>query len=67
MSISAERIAAQAGPGLARRRMTRGVRIGPNRIISWDDVELISTDEPLRLKVPVSACRSLHPATWLKF
>jgi len=31
-------------------------------IISWDNIELLSTDQPMRLKVPTSKMADLHPA-----
>jgi magnesium transporter len=31
-------------------------------VISWDSVELLSTDEPMRLKVPQEKLAELHPA-----
>ncbi len=31
-------------------------------IISWDNIELLSGDQPLRLKVPTSKMADLHPA-----
>jgi magnesium transporter len=31
-------------------------------IISWDNIELLSTDQPMRLKVPTSKMSELHPA-----
>jgi magnesium transporter len=31
-------------------------------IISWDNIELLSGDQPLRLKVPTSKMSDLHPA-----
>lgn len=34
----------------------------PGGFISWDDVELISGDEPMRLKVPSEKMAELHPA-----
>ena len=47
---------------LARRMTRRRSESAPSGIISWDDVELISTDEPLRLKVPGERMSELHPA-----
>ncbi len=59
-----------SGAGLMRRlglphRLPRG---GKNRnkntpgFISWDNVELISADQPMRLKVPGDKMTELHPA-----
>ncbi len=31
-------------------------------IISWDNIELLSSDQPMRLKVPTSKMSELHPA-----
>jgi magnesium transporter len=31
-------------------------------IISWDNIELLSSDQPMRLKVPTSKMADLHPA-----
>lgn len=31
-------------------------------IISWDNIELLSSDQPMRLKVPTSKMAELHPA-----
>src|SRR4030067_1814257 len=31
-------------------------------IISWDNIELLSGDQPMRLKVPTSKMAELHPA-----
>jgi hypothetical protein len=31
-------------------------------IISWDNIELLSGDQPMRLKVPSSKMSELHPA-----
>lgn len=47
---------------LARRLATRGRSTKPSGIISWDDVELISSDQPMRLKVPGDKITELHPA-----
>jgi magnesium transporter len=60
-----------SGAGLLRRlglssmakRLTRRRReSAPGGVISWDDVELISSDEPMRLKVPGDKMSELHPA-----
>jgi magnesium transporter len=55
------------GLGLLRRlglmKLTRrlGQRLPPG-VISWDDVELLSGDEPMRLRVPGHRIAELHPA-----
>jgi magnesium transporter len=46
-----------AGRMVRRRRST-----GPAGIISFDDVELLSSDQPMRLKVPGHRMSELHPA-----
>jgi magnesium transporter len=43
------------------RRLAGTTRKAPG-IISWDDVELISSDEPMQLKVPGEKIAELHPA-----
>ena len=48
--------------GLARRTSARS---GPSRgagVISWDDVELLGKDQPMRLKVTGDKLAELHPA-----
>ncbi len=44
---------------LSRRIASRGAQGG---MISWDNVELISSDQPMRLKVPGEKIAELHPA-----
>ena len=54
-----------AGLGLKRSTPSiAGKAVGslPSGMISWDDVELLSHDEPLRLKVPSDKLSVLHPA-----
>jgi len=60
-----------SGAGLLRRLglNARGYRIGKTAgrralpgSISWDDIELISGDQPMRLKVPSEKFTELHPA-----
>ena len=46
---------AQALAGRFKREMPQG-------IISWDDVELLPGDQPMRLKVPGEKITELHPA-----
>ena len=41
------------------RRFRRGL---PQGVISWDDVELLPGDQPMRLKVPGEKITELHPA-----
>ncbi len=48
--------------GMAQKvagRLRRGV---PQAVISWDNVELLSGDQPMRLKVPGEKITELHPA-----
>lgn len=40
-------------------RLNRRVQPG---IISWDEVELLATDQPMRLRVPSDKLNDLHPA-----
>ncbi len=47
--------------GLARRAHQAGGE-KPAGVISWDDVELLSGDQPMRLKVPGAKLAELHPA-----
>ena len=47
--------------GLARRAHQAGGE-KPSGVISWDDVELLSGDQPMRLKVPAAKLAELHPA-----
>jgi magnesium transporter len=47
---------------IARRVARRRSASAPAGVISWDDVELISSDEPMRLKVPGDKMSELHPA-----
>jgi magnesium transporter len=47
---------------IARRMARRRPTSAPAGVISWDDVELISSDEPMRLKVPGDKMSELHPA-----
>jgi len=46
----------------ARRISSRSRPAGLPGTISWDNVELISSDQPLRLKVPGERMSELHPA-----
>jgi len=45
-----------------KNRMKKGSRADKQGVISWDSVELLSTDEPMRLKVPQEKLAELHPA-----
>jgi magnesium transporter len=47
---------------LARRVGSRSTQITAAGAISWDDVELLGMDEPMRLKVPRDKLGDLHPA-----
>ena len=47
---------------LAKRTRSLGSIDKPAGIISWDDVELLSGDQPMRLKVPAEKLADLHPA-----
>jgi len=47
---------------LSRRFAARSPRDTLHGIISWDDVELIAGDQPMRLKVPGEKIVDLHPA-----
>lgn len=48
--------------GLAHRLAGRFGRKTPPGVISWDGVELLPGDQPLRLKVPSDRIAELHPA-----
>ena len=51
--------------GLARVAQRVAGRLGrelPPGVISWDDVEIIAHDQPMRLKVPGDRMTELHPA-----
>ena len=51
--------------GLGRLRLSKEKKnqeILPKGMISWQDVELISGDQPMRLKVPGEKLAELHPA-----
>ncbi|MEJ2599967.1 MAG: CBS domain-containing protein [Anaerolineales bacterium] len=49
-------------PLLSRRLAGRLQHRSPGGMISWDDVELIAGDQPMRLKVPGEKISDLHPA-----
>jgi len=48
--------------GLADRLSARPHSAELPSIISWDNIELLSGDQPMRLKVPSSKMADLHPA-----
>ena len=47
---------------LAKRTRSLGSAEKPAGIMSWDDVELLSGDQPMRLKIPGEKLADLHPA-----
>jgi len=47
---------------LADRLSSRSHPADLPSIISWDNIELLSSDQPMRLKVPTSKMSELHPA-----
>jgi len=47
---------------LARRSTERSRQGRAGSVISWDDVELLGSDQPMRLKVPGDKLVELHPA-----
>ncbi|MEN6392334.1 MAG: CBS domain-containing protein [Anaerolineaceae bacterium] len=47
---------------ISKRLPNKGKRSAPTGNISWDDVELLSIDQPMRLKVPREKLAELHPA-----
>ncbi len=47
---------------LADRMATRTRPSDLPSVISWDNIELLSSDQPMRLKVPTSKMSDLHPA-----
>lgn len=51
------------GLGALLRKPARADQQGKQSgFISWEDVELLSTDEPIRLKVPSDKLAEMHPA-----
>lgn len=59
------------GSGILRRLGTEGVlqrfasRVNtriPQKFISWDNMELLRSDQSMRLKVPIEKIKELHPA-----
>jgi magnesium transporter len=47
---------------LARKSARPGAESKSGGFISWEDVELLSSEEPLRLKVPNEKLAEMHPA-----
>jgi sporulation protein YlmC with PRC-barrel domain len=47
---------------MSKRLAERSRKGSPPGIISWEDVDLISMDQPIRLKVPGEKLADLHPA-----
>ncbi len=47
---------------LAERLSTRSRTSDLPSTISWDNIELLASDQPMRLKVPTSKMADLHPA-----
>ncbi len=63
VDISSAGLLRRLGIGsIARRRSKSDQQIQGAGSISWDHVELLSGDEPLRLKVPGEKITELHPA-----
>lgn len=63
VDISGAGLLRRLGLASVARRITRARKSSASAgIISWEDVELIDTDQPLRLKVPGSKMSELHPA-----
>lgn len=46
----------------ARKPLRPQTQSKPGGFISWEDVELLSSDEPIRLKVPNEKLAEMHPA-----
>jgi magnesium transporter len=63
VDISGAGLFRRLGAGKLSRRWAKGTPESmPQGFISWDNVELLSGDEPLRLKVPGEKITDLHPA-----
>ena len=63
VDISSAGLIRRMGLGrLSRRLATRSHQVAPHGVISWDDVELLAGDQPMRLKVPGEKIAELHPA-----
>lgn len=63
VDISGAGLLRRLGLGNVARRLAGKAPEGkPGGIISWDDVELLASDQPMRLKVPGEKISELHPA-----
>lgn len=63
VDISGAGLFRRLGIGKLSRRWARATpETMPQGFISWDDVELLSGDKPMRLKVPGEKITELHPA-----
>jgi magnesium transporter len=63
VDISGAGLFRRLGVGKLNRRWAKATpETMPQGFISWDDVELLSGDQPLRLKVPGEKITELHPA-----
>lgn len=63
VDVSGAGLLRRIGLSAVARRLVRQRRSSaPSGVISWDNVELLSSDEPLRLKVPGDRMSELHPA-----
>lgn len=63
VDISGAGLARRMGLGFLNRRLSpRATRGSLPGTISWEDVELFASDQPMRLKVPSEKLTELHPA-----
>ncbi len=63
VDVSGTGLARRLGvPRFAQHLLGRTRREHSGGMISWDDVELLSGDQPMRLKVPSEKVTDLHPA-----
>ena len=63
VDVGGSGILRRVGLGTAATNLAARLKIHlPIRFISWDDVELLRTDQFMRLKVPVGKIAELHPA-----
>jgi CBS domain-containing protein/sporulation protein YlmC with PRC-barrel domain len=63
VDISGAGLARRLGLGGVAQRLGKGAAaVGAPVMISWDNVELLSGDQPMRLKVPGDRMSELHPA-----
>ena len=63
VDISGAGLARRMGLELLNRRLPpRSIRGSLPGTISWEDVELFASDQPMRLKVPSEKLTELHPA-----